>query len=550
MLIGNDIADPEGFLIDVSKRKVTIRSCKDMVCPLRITPRGKPVEHRMVRTKHEMVLKRHYTTIIPVVSKKLPDDRDYRFVAHYNPNTAHLAVHGTFPEAILDANSMFVTYYNNSKTDLLLPANSNIGELSEWDSDERATKEDPNVIDCLFTTASIIPNLKFAMTTRLTALAGAQAIFSKGDSYKPSSTTLLTADQPTCFPTASVSICSLLPPLNEPGDETSKFGPDAVNINTTDDIDSDQIKGLRDVVAEFPKLWEDRIDRIIEPEEEWMQIPLKEGAVLESKGRYRVSKRDEAIIDEFFDKARADGRMSAAEEVIPVGWPVFVVWKNGKPRPVVDLRGLNANTVKDAYPLPLQEEVMNCVDGCYYIALFNLQKMFWQAYLDRKDRWKTTTITHRGQEWFNMVPTGACGSPSHMQRKMDKKLKKHKIYARCYIDDVVVFLRTYAEHIQHIRAVLTTLSEMGCTLSPDKCYLGYHSVKLLGHVVNRFGLSTQEDKVEAIANMRFPKYLHELELFIGLSGYYRHFIARYAAIIEPLQNLKTKLLKGAERKNK
>lgn len=59
-----------------------------------------------------------------------------------------------------------------------------------------------------------------------------------------------------------------------------------------------------------------------------------------------------------------------------------------------------------------------------------------------------------------------------------------------------------------------------------------------------------EDKVSAIASMRFPEYLHELELFIGLSGYYRHFIARYAAIIEPLQRLKTQLLKSVVRKNK
>jgi hypothetical protein len=87
-------------------------------------------------------------------------------------------------------------------------------------------------------------------------------------------------------------------------------------------------------------------------------------------------------------------------------------------------------------------------------------------------------------------------------------------------------------------------------LSPKKSYLSYHSLKVLGHVVDHFGLSTQEEKVSAIASMRFPEYLHELELFIGLCGYYRHFIARYAAIVEPLQSLKTRMLKGADRKSK
>jgi len=68
-----------------------------------------------------------------------------------------------------------------------------------------------------------------------------------------------------------------------------------------------------------------------------MKIPLKEGAVIESRCRYRVSKRDEAVIDEVFDKARQDGRMSAVEGVVAGGWPVFVVWKSGKARPIVDL---------------------------------------------------------------------------------------------------------------------------------------------------------------------------------------------------------------------
>ena len=109
---------------------------------------------------------------------------------------------------------------------------------------------------------------------------------------------------------------------------------------------------MRSVVAEYPSLWEDRIGRVIEPEEDYMQIPLKKGAVIESKGRYRVSKPDEAAIDEVFSRALEDGRMSPVDGVVPAGWPVFVVWNKGKARPVVDLRGLNKVIVQDSYPLP------------------------------------------------------------------------------------------------------------------------------------------------------------------------------------------------------
>lgn len=146
----------------------------------------------------------------------------------------------------------------------------------------------------------------------------------------------------------------------------------------TDDITAEEIALLRAVVAEFPELWEDRIGRVLQPEEDWMQIPLKPGAVLDSKGIYRVSKRDEAAIDEAFDKARADGHLSPAEGVVPVGWPVFVVWKNGKARPVVDLRRLNEQTVKDAYPLPRPEDVTGRIQGKYYVSLVDMQKSFYQ----------------------------------------------------------------------------------------------------------------------------------------------------------------------------
>jgi hypothetical protein len=94
----------------------------------------------------------------------------------------------------------------------------------------------------------------------------------------------------------------------------------------------------------------------------------------------------------------------------------------------------------------------------------------------------------------------------------------HKAYARCFVDDTIVFSDTFEEHLKHLEAVLTTMEEIGMTLSPGKCYVGYHSIDLLGHHVDRFGLSTLEQKVEAIAKLQFPSNLRELEYFLGLTG--------------------------------
>ena len=254
-LIRNDVADVEGFNINIRKRECEIMSLEGLVCPLVITPRGKPIEHRMVRTKRDVVLKKHSKTIIPIIAKKLPDDRDYHFKAHYMPQTAHLAIHGMFPEAVLDANSMFVTYCNTSRSSILLPANTHIGEISEWDSDEKVTIEDPRVIDCLFFDARVVSTLQQASALRLSAMQAAQVFFKPGETYSPDPSAFLPPE-----------IYSLFPPLDECGEPPSKFGPNAVHINTTDDITQEQVQSLRAVVAEFPELWEDRIGRVIQPE--------------------------------------------------------------------------------------------------------------------------------------------------------------------------------------------------------------------------------------------------------------------------------------------
>jgi hypothetical protein len=254
MLIGNDIAEPEGFLIDIPKRRVTVQSCQNLSCPIRITPRGKPVEHRMVRTKRDIILRKNSKTIIPVVSKRLSDSCDYRFLPRYDPSIAHLAVHGTFPESVLDTNSMFVAYYNTSTNNILLPANTRIGEISEWQSDEHATPEDPNVIDCLFTTAKIIPSLKLAMTIGLTALQAAQALMMPGQGFRPTDSFLSNTVVQDPYSSMATNAYTLFPPLDESGNTPSKFGPDAVNVNTNDDIMKEQIDALRNVIAEFPSL--------------------------------------------------------------------------------------------------------------------------------------------------------------------------------------------------------------------------------------------------------------------------------------------------------
>lgn len=123
----------------------------------------------------------------------------------------------------------------------------------------------------------------------------------------------------------------------------------------------------------------------------------------------------------------------------------------------------------------------------------------------------------------------------------DRILRPHCDYSRAYVDDIVIFSATLKEHLHHLRSVFGELADKGICLSPDKYFLGYPSVHLLGQRVNALGLATAEAKLAAITNLEFPRTLTQLEGYLGLTGYLRQYIPRYAAIVKPLQLRKTVL---------
>ena len=80
------------------------------------------------------------------------------------------------------------------------------------------------------------------------------------------------------------------------------------------------------------------------------------------------------------------------------------------------------------------------------------------------------------------------------------------------------------------------------SINPKKAFVGYLLVKLLGQKVDSFGLSTDEEKLRAIAQLDFPYTLNALEHYLGLTGWLRQFVANYAFLAKPLQDRKTELL--------
>ena len=122
---------------------------------------------------------------------------------------------------------------------------------------------------------------------------------------------------------------------------------------------------------------------------------------------------------------------------------------------------------------------------------------------------------------------------------IDRILRPFRAFACAYVDDIVIFSISLDEHQAHLHQVLGALKSFNICLAPEKSFIRYPSVALLGEQVDAFGLATAADKLTAISQLAFPQTLRQLEKYLGMTGYLRQYIPYYSAIVRPLQLRKT-----------
>ena len=294
------------------------------------------------------------------------------------------------------------------------------------------------------------------------------------------------------------------------------------------------------------------------PEDQWLTVPLvsdwrTSGAKLAHKV-YPLGQKEQQLVDEVFDKLHQQNRMEWSKEPTPFGFPVFVIWKTSqgsdgqlirKGRAVVDIRGLNKITVTDAYPIPNQADIIAAVAGCNYITVIDALSFFYQFPVAKEDRHKFTVVSHRGMERFRVAVMGFKNTPPYAQRIIENITRRYRHFIRIYIDDMIIFSKTFTEHLEHLETIFSLFDHFNFTLSPSKSFLGFPTITILGQRVDGFGVSTGQDKIDAIKTLEFPDTLKALERYLGLTGWLRKYIANYAIISEPLQRQKTLALKKA-----
>lgn len=254
----------------------------------------------------------------------------------------------------------------------------------------------------------------------------------------------------------------------------------------------------------------------------------------------RRSPREREIEDAEVEKMRQLGVIRVSRSPWASG-VVLVPKKDGTTRFCVDYRKLNNVTEKDRHPLPLIQSYLAALEGAVYFSKLDAASGYWQIPLDEEAIPKTAFVCHKGLFEFVVMPFGLCNAPSTYQRAM-QELLAGLIWQKClvFVDDVLVFGRSWEEHCSNLREVLVRIRESGLLLKPSKCEFGLKKTEFLGHVVSDEGIGPDPAKVRKIREFPLMKCVRDVQAFLGLAGYYRRFIKDFAMIAAPLHGL-TKL---------
>jgi hypothetical protein len=238
------------------------------------------------------------------------------------------------------------------------------------------------------------------------------------------------------------------------------------------------------------------------------------------------------------EKLKKDGIIYPIRHSDWLSNPVVVRKKTGEIQMCVDFRDLNKSSVKDNYPLPNMEFLLQQVTGSACMSMLDGFSGYNQVLVAEEDRAKTTFITPWETYAYAQMPFGLKNVGATFQRDMDHAFEgligKFMVD---YQDDLTVHSKTRNEHIHHLRKVFERCRLYGVSLNPKKCLFVVTEGKLLGHIVCKEGIYIDPERVKAINELNPPSSKKGVQSFFGKINFVRRFVPDYASIVKPINSL-------------
>lgn len=264
------------------------------------------------------------------------------------------------------------------------------------------------------------------------------------------------------------------------------------------------------------------------------------GAKPQVRKHGRLSKREMEEMKTRIKELLAAGHIEPSTS--PWSAPIlFVRKKDGTLRLCIDYRALNVVTVRDEYPLPCIDAIFDKLAKAKFFLMLDLNMAYHQVQLDEESREATAFTCEKGHFQFKVMTFKFTNVPPTFQRMMTSYLGNMVgQFVEVYLDDILIYSKTWEEHLQHIREVLTVLRKVNLFAKASKCTWGQEEVKYLGHIIGKGQLKVDEEKVRAVREWKTPSNTKELQRFLELVNYYREFIEGLAKLRRPLYEVKDK----------
>ncbi|UYV82604.1 hypothetical protein LAZ67_22000095 [Cordylochernes scorpioides] len=338
-------------------------------------------------------------------------------------------------------------------------------------------------------------------------------------------------------------------PLKIMKNQTLAFGSSPAKINVSrerevekneeprfqinENLSPKEQKELKQVLERYGDLFSSRLGRTNLAKH---RIDTEDAKPIKHKP-YRVSAKERDIIKEQIDEMLTEGIIRPSSS--PWSFPVILVKKrDGKYRFCVDYRKLNNVTVKDVYPIPRIDEVMDTLQGSTHFSAIDLRSGYWQVEVEERDKEKTAFTTAHGLYEFNVMPFGLCNAPATFERNMENMLGNLRWQiCLCYLDDVIIYSPDFPTHLKRLEAVFRCFRESNLRLNDKKCRFAFEELEILGYITSKHGIKPAEHNIKAVRNFPRPKKVKEVQSFLGMCSYYRKFIKDFSKIADPLTNL-------------
>ncbi|XP_038106552.1 uncharacterized protein K02A2.6-like [Culex quinquefasciatus] len=300
--------------------------------------------------------------------------------------------------------------------------------------------------------------------------------------------------------------------------------------------------------VKFPAVFQEGLGRCTKTK---IQLFLIDGAKPVFKPKRPVPFHSQRLVEKELNRLQD---MGVLEPVDYSDWaaPIVAVRKAQRDAdgdPVVRIcadysTGLNAVLEANKYPLPTPDDIFAKLAGSKFFSVIDLSDAYLQMEVEEESQKLLTMNTHKGLFKVKRLPPGVKPAPGAFQKVVDNMLAGQE-GAASFLDDVLVFGRTRAEHDRNLEQTLQRIQDFGFRLKIEKCKFYMTEVKYLGHIINQNGIRTDPGKVSAISQMPPPKNLTELRSFLGAVNYYAKFIKEMHQLRRPLDLLLKKDAKWA-----